>query len=122
VTEYRAKSNNILRCAGALTVLGLAVFAPWRGRDSALAFLGSAAVSVLSLWVLARGIDILGQGRTSWLKGFGFVVRFFIYTLALSAILRVYPTRNLEVFFGICLSILAIGLEALIESYKNART
>lgn len=120
MTEYRAKSNNILRCAGGLAVLGLAVFASWRGRDSALAFLGSAAVSVLSLWVLARGIDILGQGRTSWLRGFGFVVRFLIYALALSAIIKAYPTRNLEVFFGIFLSILAIGLEAIIESYKNA--
>lgn len=122
MTEYRTKSNNILRCAAALALAGLAVFASWRGLDSALAFLASAAVSVLSLWVLARGIDILGQGRTSWLKGFGFVVRFLVYALALSAILKVYPARDLEVFFGIFLSILAIGLEALIESYKNART
>jgi hypothetical protein len=120
VTEYRNKSNNILKCAAALAILGLAVFAVWRGLDSALAFLSAAAVSVLSLWVLARGIDILGQGRTSWLKGFGFVVRFLVYALVLSAILKVYPNQNLEVFFGIFLSILAIGLEALIESYKNA--
>jgi len=122
VTEYQTKSHNILKCAAALFFTGLAVFAIWRGLDSALAFLSAAAVSILSLWVLARGIDILGQGRTSWLKGFGFVVRFLVYALALSAILKVYPGQTLEVFFGIFLSILAIGLEALIESYKNART
>lgn len=122
MTEYRTKSNNILKCAAGLAGLGLVVFALWRGLDSALAFLSAAAVSTLSLWVLARGIDILGQGRTSWLKGFGFVVRFLVYALVLSAILKVYPSQDLEVFFGIFLSILAIGLEALIESYKNART
>ena len=122
MTEYQTKSNNILKCGVGLTVTGLAVFAVWRGRDSALAFLSAAVISMLSLWVLARGIDILGQGRTSWLKGFGFVIRFLIYALALSAILKVYPSQNLEVFFGIFLSIMAIGVEALIESYKNART
>jgi hypothetical protein len=122
VTDYQIKSNKILKCGVGLALTGLVVFAVWRGRDSALAFLSAAVISMLSLWVLARGIDILGQGRTSWLKGFGFVVRFLIYALALSAILKVYPSQNLEVFFGIFLSILAIGLEALIESYKNART
>lgn len=122
MTEYRAKSNKILKCAAALAVAGTAVFGSWRGFHSATAFLSAAAVSVLSLWALARGIDILGEGRTSWLKGVGFVVRFLVYALVLSAILKVYPGQNLEVFFGIFLSILAIGLEALIESYKNART
>jgi hypothetical protein len=122
VTEYRLKSNQILKVAGGLAALGLLVFFVWRGADSALAFLSTSAVSVLSLWVLARGIDLLGQGRTSWLKGFGFVVRFLVYALALSAILKVYPSHSLEVFFGIFLSILAIGIEALIESYTNART
>jgi hypothetical protein len=122
VTEYRVKSNQILKVAGGLAVIGLLVFLVWRGVDSALAFLSTAGVSVLSLWVLARGIDLLGQGRTSWLKGFGFVVRFLVYALALSAILKVYPSHSLEVFFGIFLSILAIGIEALIESYTNART
>jgi hypothetical protein len=122
VTEYRLKSNKILKVAAALAALGFAVFTIWRGLDSALAFLSTAGISVLSLWVLARGIDLLGQGSTSWLKGFGFVVRFLVYALALSAILKVYPSHSLEVFFGIFLSILAIGVEALIESYKNART
>jgi hypothetical protein len=122
VTEYRLKSNKILKVAAALAALGFAGFTIWRGLDSALAFLSTAGISVLSLWVLARGIDLLGQGSTSWLKGFGFVVRFLIYALALSAILKVYPGHSLEVFFGIFLSILAIGVEALIESYKNART
>jgi len=122
VTEYRLKSNKILKVAAALATLGFAVFGIWRGLDSALAFLSTAGISVLSLWVLARGIDLLGQGSTSWLKGFGFVVRFLVYALALSAILKVYPGHSLEVFFGIFLSILAIGIEALIESYKNART
>ncbi len=122
MTEYRVKSNQILKVAGGLAVIGLLVFLVWRGVDSALAFLSTAGVSVLSLWVLARGIDLLGQGRTSWLKGFGFVVRFLVYALALSAILKVYPSHSLEVFFGIFLSILAIGIEALIESYTNART
>lgn len=122
MTEYRLKSNKILKAAAALAALGFAVFAIWRGLDSALAFLSTAGISVLSLWVLARGIDLLDQGRTSWLKGFGFVVRFLVYALALSAILKVYPGHSLEVFFGIFLSILAIGIEALIESYKNART
>jgi hypothetical protein len=122
VTEYRLKSNKILKVAAALAALGFAVFTIWRGLDSALAFLSTAGISVLSLWVLARGIDLLGQGSTSWLKGFGFVVRFLVYALALSAILKVYPSHSLEVFFGIFLSILAIGVEALNESYKNART
>ncbi len=122
MTEYQLKSNKILKVAAALAALGFAVFAVWRGLDSALAFLSTAGISVLSLWVLARGIDLLGEGRTSWLKGFGFVVRFLVYALALSAILKVYPGHSLEVFFGIFLSILAIGIEALIESYKNART
>ena len=122
MTEYRLKSNKILKVAAALAALGFAVFAIWRGLDSALAFLSTAGISVLSLWVLARGIDLLGEGRTSLLKGFGFVVRFLVYALALSAILKVYPGHSLEVFFGIFLSILAIGIEALIESYKNART
>lgn len=122
MTEYRIKSNKILKVAAALAGLGFGIFAIWRGLDSALAFISTAGISVLSLWVLARGIDLLGQGRTSWLKGFGFVVRFLVYALALSAILKVYPGRPLEVFFGIFLSILAIGIEAIIESYKNART
>ena len=122
MTEYQLKSNKILKVAAALAALGFAIFAIWRGLDSALAFLSTAGISVLSLWVLARGIDLLGEGRTSWLKGFGFVVRFLVYALALSAILKVYPGHSLEVFFGIFLSILAIGIEALIESYKNART
>jgi len=122
VSEYRSKSNRILLCALALTGAGLIVFLLWRGLDSALAFVAAAAVSTLSLWVLARGIDLLGQGSTSWLKGFGFVVRFLVYALVLSAILKVYPNQSLEIFFGIFLSILAIGLEALIESYQNART
>ncbi|MCX6611502.1 MAG: hypothetical protein NTW74_11705 [Acidobacteria bacterium] len=122
MTEYQIKSNKILKVAAALAGVGFSVFAIWRGLDSALAFLSTAGISVLSLWVLARGIDLLGEGRTSWLKGFGFVVRFLVYALALSAILKVYPGHSLEVFFGIFLSILAIGIEALIESYKNART
>ncbi len=122
MTDYRTKSNKILKVALALALLGAAVFAAWRGLESATAFLATAAISVLSLWVLARGIDILGQGKTSWLKGFGFVVRFLVYALALSAILKVYPGHPLELFFGIFLSILAIGVEALIESYTNART
>lgn len=122
MTEYQLKSNKILKCGAGLAVLGLLIFSIWRGTDSALAFLLAAAVSLLSLWVLARGIDILGKGRTSWLKGFGFVVRFLVYALALSAILKFYPNHSLEVFFGIFLSIMAIGLEAIIESYTNART
>jgi len=122
ITDYKRKSNKILKCALGLTVAGTLIFGLWRGFDNALAFLSAAAVSLLSLWVLARGIDILGQGRSSWLKGFGFVIRFLAYGLALSAILKVYPGYQLEVFFGIFLSILAIGLEALIESYTNART
>ncbi len=122
MTEYRLKSNKILKVAAALATLGFAIFVVWRGIDSAVAFLSTAGISVLSLWVLARGIDLLGEGRTSWLKGLGFVVRLLVYALALSAILKVYPGRSLEVFFGIFLSILAIGTEALIESYKNART
>ncbi len=122
MTEYQIKSNKILKCAAGLAVFGFLIFLIWRGTDSALAFLSAAAVSLLSLWVLAKGIDILGQGRTSWLKGFGFVVRFLVYALALSAILKVYPNHSLEVFFGIFLSIMAIGLEAIIESYTNART
>ena len=122
MTEYRLKSNKILKCAAGLAVLGLLIFLVWRGIDSALAFLSAAAIGVLSLWVLARGVDMLGEGRTSWLKGFGFVVRFLVYALALSAILKVYPNHSLEVFFGIFLSIMAIGLEAIIESYTNART
>ena len=122
MTEYRLKSNKILKCATGLAALGLLIFLVWRGIDSALAFLSAAAIGVLSLWVLARGVDMLGEGRTSWLKGFGFVVRFLVYALALSAILKVYPNHSLEVFFGIFLSIMAIGLEAIIESYTNART
>ncbi len=122
MTEYRLKSNKILKVAAALAALGFTIFVICRGPDSALAFLLTAGISVLSLWVLARGIDLLGEGRSSWLKGFGFVVRFLVYALALSAILKVYPGHSLEVFFGIFLSILAIGIEALIESYKNART
>ena len=122
MTEYRLKSNKILKCAAGLAALGLLIFFVWRGIDSALAFLSAAAIGVLSLWVLARGVDMLGEGRTSWLKGFGFVVRFLVYALALSAIVKVYPNHSLEVFFGIFLSIMAIGLEAIIESYTNART
>ena len=122
MTEYRLKSNKILKCAGGLAALGLLIFLVWRGIDSALAFLSAAAIGVLSLWVLARGVDMLGEGRTSWLKGFGFIVRFLVYALALSAIVKVYPNHSLEVFFGIFLSIMAIGLEAIIESYTNART
>ncbi len=119
--EYRLKSNRILRCALGLYALGTLAFLLARGWQSALAFLGAGAVSLASLFLLARGVDILGQGRTSWLKGFGFVVRFAVYGLALSAILKVYPDRSFEVFFGILLSILAIGLEALIESHHHAR-
>ncbi len=119
--EYRLKSNRILRCALGLCATGALIFLVWRGWQSALAFLAAGCVSLASLYVLARGIDILGQGRTSWLKGFGFVVRFAVYALALSAILKVYPNHSLEVFFGIFLSILAIGLEALIESHYHAR-
>ena len=122
MSEYKLKSNKILKCAVGLAGLGLLIFFFWRGSGSALAFLSAAAVSLLSLWVLARGIDLLGQGRTSWLKGFGFVVRFLVYALVLSAILKTYPNHSLEVFFGIFLSIMAIGLEAIIESYTNART
>lgn len=122
MTDYTQKSNRILKCAGVLALLGSFVFYFWRGGESSLAFTGAAALSVLSLWVLARGIDILGQNRTNWLKGVGFVVRFLVYALALSAIIKVYPGRSLELFFGIFLSIAAIGLEAFIESYQNART
>ena len=92
MTEYQIKSNKILKCAAGLAVFGFLIFFIWRGSASALAFLSAAAVSLLSLWVLAKGIDILGQGRTSWLKGFGFVVRFLVYALALSAILKVIRT------------------------------
>ena len=119
--DYRLKSNRILRCAFGLCAAGALIVLIWRGWQSATAFLAASAVSLASLYVLARGIDILGQGRTSWLKGFGFVVRFGVYAIALSAILKVYPNHSLEVFFGIFLSILAIGLEALIESHTNAR-
>ncbi|WP_031498505.1 ATP synthase subunit I [Bryobacter aggregatus] len=120
--EYRSKSNRILRCALILMAIGTAVFLIWRGQQSGLAFVASATVSLASLYMLARGIDILSSGRKTWLKGFGFVIRFAVYAVALSAILKVYPKQPLEVFFGIFLSVLAIGFEALIESYKNART
>ncbi len=122
MTEYSRKSNRILKCALGIAVLGALAFLLSRGLDSCLSFSSAALVGLASLWVLARGIDILGQGKTHWLKGFGFVVRFLVYALVLSAIMKVYPGRSVELFFGIFLPILAIGLEALIESYQNART
>ncbi len=122
MTDYRQKSNRILKCALAIALLGVPTFWLTRGSTSSLVFACSALIGLGSLWILARGIDILGQGKTHWLKGFGFVVRFLVYALALSAIMKVYPGRSLELFWGVFLPIAAIGLEALIESYQNART
>lgn len=122
MTEYRHKSNQILRVAFALALFGIVVFASWRGLDSALAFAATASIGLISLWVLARGLDILSEGKPSKLKGIGFVIRFAIYAAALSAIIKVYPEQQLELFSGIFLSVLAPGIEALIESYRNART
>jgi hypothetical protein len=122
MTEYRQKSNQILRVGVALAALGIVAFAARRGLDSALAFAATASIGLISLWVLARGLDILSEGKPSKLKGVGFVIRFAIYAAALSAIIRVYPDKQLELFFGIFLSVLAPGIEALIESYRNART
>lgn len=122
MTEYRLKSTRILKFALGLFASGTLVFAAWRGRESALVFLATAGISALSLWVLARSIDILSDRHPSRLKGIGFVVRFLLYGFALSAILKVYPGHSLELFFGIFLSVMAIGLEALFESHNNART
>jgi hypothetical protein len=122
VTDYRQKSNRILKCALAIALLGVPAFWLTRGPTSSLAFACSALIGLGSLWALARGIDILGQGKTHWLKGFGFVVRFLVYALVLSAIMKVYPDRSFELFWGIFLPILAIGLETLIAYYQDART
>lgn len=121
-TDYQLKANRILRCALGLAAAGIAIFWTRGGLDSALAFAAASAMSVGGLWVLARGIDILGAGRNSWLKGLGFALRIFVYALAVSAILKVYPERSLEIFFGVFLPILAISLEALYESFYHART
>lgn len=119
--EFGGKVRRLFRVESALLAVGLFGFVLSRGTESALAFLLGGLVSLTSLLVLTRAVAMAGGGaKMGWAVSAVFIGRFALYAWALSAIIKVYPSRTQELATGVFLSVAAILIEALIENRTHA--
>lgn len=125
MNELNAKVARILRVEAGLVVAAAMLIGLWRGSEGFFAFLAAAGVSLGSFLLLAGFARLLG-GHTSGAFPVLLVVllmgRFFLYASVISAILRIYPKRDLELLFGLLMSVGAIFLEAIYSANHDART
>jgi len=117
--EYGQKFRRIVVAELLLLLLGAALFALLAGRIPMFAFVAGGLVSLSSLVILGKAIEIVGGGRWGWLPGVAFLGRFALYAWVLSAIIEVYPKLSNELASGLFLSVPAVILEAIYESFKQ---
>jgi hypothetical protein len=117
--EYQQKFRRILLAELAVFAAGALGFAVFGGRNQVLAFVAGGLVSLTSLVVLGKAIEVVGGGKWGWLPGIAFLGRFALYAWVLSAIIEVYPKLSNELASGLFLSVPAVLLEAVYESFHN---
>lgn len=119
--EYQLKVRRLFRLEAALLVVGWVGFSAVRGLESGAAFAMGGMVSLVSLLVLTRAVGMVSGGvKMGWAVSAVFVGRLILYAWALSAIIKVYPSRSAELATGVFLSVAAILIEALIETRTHA--
>lgn len=117
--EYQQKFRRILAAEFIALALGILGFALLGGRNQLIAFVAGGFVSLTSLIVLGKAIEVVGGGKWGWLPGLAFLGRFALYAWVLSAIIEVYPKLSNELASGLFLSVPAVLLEAIYESFRK---
>ena len=119
--DYSRVMGRIARLIGALALLGCAVWYVVRGWPAVASFVGGAAVSSLSLWLLHRmvaDVTALGEGRR--VAGGRFVFhafRLIILGAATYGIVGIYGSDRLALVTGLVLAVTAATAEVLIELF-----
>jgi hypothetical protein len=117
--EYAQKFRRIVVAELAALAVGLLAYALLGERNQVIAFVAGGLVSLTSLLVLGKAIEVVGGGKWGWLPGIAFVGRFALYAWVLSAIIEVYPKLSNELASGLFLSVPAVLLEAVYESFHK---
>jgi hypothetical protein len=117
--DYARSLRRIARLMGAVALAGLAVCFAARGLGGLFSYLGGAAISALSFYLLKRLVDDLqaaAEGRTvrpvSVLVHAG---RVFVLGGAAYAIVRIYGADRASLAAGLLLAVVAATLDVLIE-------
>lgn len=122
MNELAARVRRIVGVEIGLIAAGTLGFLWWKGFASSGAFLAAALVSLTSFVVLAWAAKLVGGGSFNLLLGILLLGRFFVYAAVISAILKVYPGRDLELLLGLLVSVASILIEAIFSAYQDART
>lgn len=117
--EYGQKFRRIVMAELVALGIGILGFALLGERNQVIAFLAGGLVSLTSLVVLGKAIEVVGGGKWGWLPGVAFLGRFVLYAWVLSAIIEVYPKLSNELASGLFLSVPAVLLEAVYESFHT---
>jgi hypothetical protein len=117
--DYGRIIGRIVRLMAVLAVVGTAVFGFVDGVGGALSFLGGAAISGLSFWLLHRLVSDLTaavEGRP--VRSFSVVLhafRLMILGGAAYGIVSLYGSSRRALAGGLMLAVMAATLEVLIE-------
>ena len=117
--DYGRIVGRIVKLMAALAVVGTAVFGFVDGAGGALSFLGGAAISGLSFWLLHRLVSDLTaavEGRP--VRTFSVVLhafRLMILGGAAYGIVSLYGSSRRALAGGLMLAVMAATLEVLIE-------
>lgn len=119
--DYGVIVGRIARVAGALVVLGAAVWWPVAGLAGLLSFLGGAAVSGLSFWLLHRLVsDIHAASEGRKVRGASVLLHAFRMLLlggAAYGILSTYGSHRPALVTGLTIAVTAATVEVLIELF-----
>lgn len=118
--EYQQKFRRILLAELLALFAGILAFGLLGGRNQLITFIAGGLVSLTSLIVLGKAIEVVGGGKWGWLPGVAFLGRFALYAWVLSAIIEVYPKLSNELASGLFLSVPAVLLEAVYESFQKS--
>ena len=117
--DYGRIVGRIVRLMAVLAVAGTAVFALVDGAGGALSFLGGAAISGLSFWLLHRLVcDVTAAVEGRPVRTFSVLLhafRLMILGGAAYAIVVTYGSSRRALAGGLILAVTAATLEVLIE-------
>ncbi|MBI4891028.1 MAG: ATP synthase subunit I [Acidobacteria bacterium] len=119
--NYGAIMRRIVRLGGALALLGCLVSYVAAGVAGLLSFLGGAAISALSFWLLHRLVsDIQAAAEGRQIRGTSVVMHMFRMLIlggAAYAIVNTYGSCRPALAAGLTLAVTAATLEVLIELF-----
>lgn len=117
--DYGKIMGRIVRLMAVLAVAGIAVFALVDGAGGALSFLGGAAISSLSFWLLHRLVsDMTAAAEGRPVRTFSVLLhtfRLMILGGAAYAIVVTYGSSRRALAGGLMLAVMAATLEVLLE-------